>query len=203
MFKKSTIRAALVAVPCLYAVTRLTAWPMPVILSFILHWGLACAVLAGTRSGRNAAPDIGLRGRLWGFLSFAAIIAAYCTGLIWWFGTEPLAGWQHAQMHQLGPWGVVLIATSAGFCEEVIFRGYMMTGLKHTGHPAWLAMILSSLSFVFFHGILPTPFMAAGFVIAMIWAAIYQKTTVLWVIIYLHALWDATVLLVPWGSDGF
>lgn len=103
-------------------------------------------------------------------------------------------------MHQLGRWGVILIAISAGFCEEVIYRGYMMTALKESGHPVWMAMILSSLSFVFFHGLLPVPFMVGGFIISMIWAAIYQKTSVLWCTIYIHGLWDATALLVPWGS---
>ena len=45
-------------------------------------------------------------------------------------------------------------------------------------------MVLSSLSFVFFHGVPPVPFIVAFFVVAMIWAAIYHKTSVLWVTIY-------------------
>ena len=94
----------------------------------------------------------------------------------------------------------MLVAISAGFCEEVIYRGYMMTELKRAGQPAWVAMCLSSLSFLFFHGIPPLPMLIAGFIISMIWAAIYHKTSLLWVTIYIHALWDATVALVPWGS---
>ena len=200
MFNKTTVLVALLVVPSLYYLVRLTTWPLPVVLAAALHWGLACAVLVGTSSGRSGAPDIGLRRRLRGFLIFVAVVVGYCGALNWWFGSQPLAGWQNAQMYQLGRWGVILIAISAGFCEEVIYRGYMMTGLKHLGRPIWLAMILSSLSFVLFHGILPLPFMTAFFILSMMFSAIYQKTSVLWIPIYIHALWDATVLLVPWAS---
>ena len=199
MFRKPTVWIALFAVPLLYALARCTPQPWPLVLSGVLHWTLACAVLVGTRSG-NDAPDIGLRHRLRGFIVFVVVIAAYCGGLIWCFGSETLARWQYAQM-PLGRWGVIVTAISAGFCEEVTYRGYMMTGLKQAGHPVWLAMVLSSLSFVFFHGVPPVPFIVAFFVVSMIWAAIYHKTSILWVTIYFHAVWDATVLLVPLGTD--
>ena len=95
--------------------------------------------------------------------------------------------------------GYVVMAISAGFCEEVIYRGYMMTALKKIGQPVWSAMVLSSLSFVYFHGLLlPLPLVVAGFIIAMIWAAIVQRTSLLWTTIYFHAFWDASVTLVPW-----
>ena len=192
---------AVVVIPALYALARLTTFPLSVVLSLVLHWCLACSILAATSDDRSEVPDIGLRRRLPRFVCFVLVIVAWCSGLIWYFGAKPLASWQVSQMHQLGRWGVILIAISAGFCEEVIYRGYMLAGLKKTEHPVWLAMILSSLSFVFFHGILPVPFMTGGFLIAMIWAFIAHKSSVLWVTIYIHALWDATVLLVPWGPE--
>ena len=94
--------------------------------------------------------------------------------------------------------GIVIMALSAGFCEEVIYRGYMMTALKTTGQPVWAAMVLSSLSFVFFHGWLPPPLLVSGFIIAMIWAAIVEWTSLLWTTIYIHAFWDASLTLIPW-----
>ena len=104
-------------------------------------------------------------------------------------------------MHGLGRWGVLVIAVSAGFCEEVIYRGYMMTALKRVGQPVWLAMTLSTLSFVLFHGLMPLPFLVGGFIIGMAWAAIYQKTANLWVTIWIHGFWNATVILVPWRNQ--
>ena len=189
---------AVVAIPLFYELARRTPWPLEIV--FGLHWGLAGLVLAWSKHRLGGPQAIGLGRPLLGFLCFALTAAAYCAGLIFWFSSQPLADWQHSQMHGFGRWGVILIAISAGFCEEVIYRGYMMTALTKVGQPVWAAMILSSLSFVFFHGRLPIPFMAAGFVIAMIWAAIYYKTSLLWTTISIHGLWDATVLLIPWGA---
>ncbi len=72
-----------------------------------------------------------------------------------------------------------------------------MTALKRIGQPIWIAMSLSSISFVLFHGLLPIPFMLFGFVIGTIFAILYHKTRSLWVPVYAHALWDATVFLIP------
>ena len=197
MFHKSTILVALVVVPLCYAVVRLLPQPGPLWTSGLLHWGFALLVLRVSKTAES--PDIGLRHRRSRFLVFVVLIAGYCCGLNWLFDSQTLAEWQRAQM-PFGRWGVVVTAMTAGFCEEIIFRGYMMTGLKHAGLPAWLAMILSSLSFVYFHGAPPVPLAVAFFVLTMIWAAIYHQTSVLWVTIYIHAFWDATVLLMPFES---
>lgn len=199
LIRKSIVWIALFAVPFLYALARCTAWPWSLVLSLLLHWGLACTVLAWTSICLNGPQDIGLRRALPGFLCFVFVIGAYSSGLIVWFGSRPLADWQYHQM-PLGRWGVILTAISAGFCEEVIYRGYMMTALKKAGQPVWAAMILSTISFVVFHGKLPIPFMLAFFIIGMIFAAMYHKTSILWVTIFVHGLWDATVLLIPMGA---
>ncbi|MBX2821441.1 MAG: CPBP family intramembrane metalloprotease [Rhodothermaceae bacterium] len=49
------------------------------------------------------------------------------------------------------------IAITAGLCEEVIFRGYMNSGLKKAKQKMPIAILLSTLSFVFMHGLLPFP----------------------------------------------
>ena len=135
------------------------------------------------------------------FAVFVTAISVSCIGLNYWFGSESLAGWQWGLIpKQLGRSGYLLIAITAGFCEEVIYRGYMMTALKKIGQRPWIAMVLSSISFVLFHGILPWPLLIAGFIIAMIWATIAHKTSNLWITIYFHAFWDVCVCLVPWAS---
>ncbi len=191
---------ALVLVPLFYALARTAEWPTSVVLSGVLHWVLAGLVIAWTLICLSGAKEIGLPRPLLGFVCFLAVITIYCGVLILAFGSDPLAQWQQSQMHGLDRWGVVLIAITAGFCEEVIYRGYMMSTLKRTGHPVWLSMVLSTASFVLFHGILPLPLMAGFFVVGMIFAVIYQRTSSLWTVVSIHAVWDATVLLVPWDT---
>ena len=191
---------ALVLVPVLYALARTAEWPASVILSGVLHWVLAGLVIAWALIYLSGPKEIGLPRPLFGFVCFLAVIIIYGGVLILVLGSEPLAQWQQSQMHGLDRWGVILIAISAGFCEEVIYRGYMMSTLKRTGSPVWLAMVLSTASFVLFHGVLPMPLMAGFFVVGMIFALIYQRTSSLWAVVYIHAVWDTTVLLVPWET---
>ena len=137
-----------------------------------------------------------MQGSMW----FVFVVSGYCALLNLFFGSTALDPWQKGLLIGFEPSSYMLVAISAGFCEETIFRGYMMNGLKRAGQPAWLAMALSSLSFIFFHGLLPWPMMVAGFVISMIWSALFHWTGILWVTIYFHALWDASVTLIPWSS---
>lgn len=198
---KYAIWSSLVVIPLLYAVLRgVTPWEWQKTSGICLHWVLAAIVLYWAHRNVGGPEGIGLRKAVIGFVCFALIVTAYCIGLTAWFGSLPLGDWQWGILSGFGRWGFMVIAITAGFCEEVIYRGYMMTALKKLGHPAWIAMVLSSLSFLFFHGVLPLPLMVVGFVIAMAWAAIFHWTSILWVTIYLHAFWDATVALVPWES---
>lgn len=191
---------ALVLVPLLYAFARTTEWPISVAISGVLHWVLAGLVILWTFTFLGSPKDVGLGRPLPGFLIFVAVISTWCGLLIALFSSTPLTDWQQSQMHGLDRWGVILIAVSAGFCEELIYRGYMMSTLERTGHRTLTAMVLSTASFVFFHGILPIGLMAGFFVVGMLFAVIYRRTRSLWVVIYIHALWDATVLLVPWDA---
>ena len=197
---KYTIWIALFAIPLLYALSRCAplTWQIPI--AFGLHWGLAAIILVWANLKRDGPTDIGLRRAFVGFICFVTIVAAYCAGLNVWFGTHLLADWQYGVMVGFGRWSYVFVAISAGFCEEVIYRGYMMTELKRAGQPVWLAMVLSTFSFVVFHGLLPLPMMVTFFIIGMIWAAIFHSTSILWTTIYIHALWNASVALVPWSS---
>jgi sodium transport system permease protein len=51
-------------------------------------------------------------------------------------------------------WGLVLvIALLPAVCEELAFRGFILSGFRHLGHP-WRAIILSAVFFGVTHGIL-------------------------------------------------
>lgn len=193
---------ALFVVPLLYALNRQAApWQWQYSLALLLHWGLTAAVFFWIYRCLQGPEHIGLRRPAIGFVLFACTVIAAVGMQITIYGDKPLAAWQfHQSFISFSRWTIAFTAITAGFCEELIYRGYMMTELKRQGQSPFSAMVLSSLSFVLFHGILPLPLMVAGFLIAMIWALIYHKTGVLWVSIFIHGLWDVLVLLTPWGA---
>lgn len=48
---------------------------------------------------------------------------------------------------------LILIAVTPAICEEIAFRGFILSGLRHMGHK-WAAIIISSVFFGLTHGIL-------------------------------------------------
>ena len=193
---KYFIWVSLFAIPLVYALARALTDPFYVLVA--LHWGMTASILFWAYKNQDVLQGFSFRNALLRFTFFILLISAYCTLLIALFGSRELADWQYAQMPLgIGRWGVLLTAISAGFCEEVIFRGYMITGLKRANQKVPIALTLSTLSFVFMHGVLPFPFLIAFFVIGLIFAIIYHRTSNLWWTIYVHALWDASVLLIP------
>lgn len=201
MTNRHTVWVALFAVPLLYYLSRMAPQSWHFWLGLSLHWIIAAMALVWAHRELPSPKGMGLNNVFSGFGCFVAVVVAYCVGINLWFGQEELAFWQWSQIpKQLGRSGYFLAAISAGFCEEVIYRGYMMTALKRAGQKPWIAMVLSTLSFVFFHGWLPIPLLIAGFFIGMIWAAIAHKTSILWITIYFHAIWDVSALLIPWAS---
>ncbi len=55
----------------------------------------------------------------------------------------------HTPMWQL----VAVLALTPAFCEELAFRGFMLSGLRHLGHK-WQAILISSIFFGIVHGML-------------------------------------------------
>lgn len=50
-------------------------------------------------------------------------------------------------------WLLPLLAFLPAICEELAFRGFILSGLRHTGHK-WVAIVLSSIFFGVTHGLL-------------------------------------------------
>jgi membrane protease YdiL (CAAX protease family) len=47
---------------------------------------------------------------------------------------------------------VVMTAVTAGFCEELIWRGYVITRLEARGRRRWAAITLAAVAFALIHG---------------------------------------------------
>ena len=93
----------------------------------------------------------------------------------------------------------VIVSFTAGFCEEVIFRGYLMTRLRLLGKfKSWIIpIIVSSLAFGFphlyqgIHGFLIIT------VLGVLFALIYIRTRSIWPCIIAHFFLDFLALFIP------
>jgi len=98
--------------------------------------------------------DMGIAAIFW-FLSAAVLVGiAYATGMN---RPENLERARNATsflmpQSQLELLMWPLLTCTAGFCEEVIFRGYLLKQFAALTHNAWLGMAISSLIFGLSHG---------------------------------------------------
>jgi len=91
----------------------------------------------------------------------------------------------------LRPWQLVLfvvgIPISAGFCEELIWRGYVITRLEARGRRRWAAILLSALSFALIHSPLHWPF---TFLFGIVTGYYYVRERNLITLMIAHAIVD-------------
>lgn len=94
------------------------------------------------------------------------------------------------------------VSVTAGICEEVVFRGYLIAYLMALlGAPFWVAAVLSSLVFGFAHvyqGPLGIPRTAA---VGGMLALLYGLTGSLWAPMVLHAVMDITSGRIAYASS--
>lgn len=99
-----------------------------------------------------------------------------------------------ATTFERGCW--IAISLSAGFCEELVYRGFGITALKQLGIPLWGAIIFSSISFTFIHGIRPVQLMAGHFLFGMVMSLIYVMSKRLLPIMAIHSGTDLLAILI-------
>jgi hypothetical protein len=136
------------------------AWYLPFWSSILLlHWiSFACA-LSFVRKAGGSARSIGLK------LSFSGITGASVAyafiglvALIWFaiFKRSPVlpANPEYLLIPRTFPEGMIWIAAAltAGVCEETVYRGFGITALEGYRLPTGIAVVITSLSFIFIHG---------------------------------------------------
>ncbi|MFQ5663611.1 MAG: CPBP family intramembrane glutamic endopeptidase [Terriglobia bacterium] len=104
------------------------------------------------------------------------------------------------------------VAISAGFCEELVYRGFGITVLQSRGFRLWQAVLLTTLSFVFMHGPGGIFGFPVFFLAGLLFAGIYlgrvggvgprglirptRRRSLLRVMV-IHAVGDMTAILLP------
>ena len=91
------------------------------------------------------------------------------------------------------------VSATAGFCEEIAFRGYLMTRLRILGKTkTWLIpVVVSSLTFGILHAYQSLPGVIILSVYGAMFALLYIRTRSLWPCIIAHFFQDFTALFIP------
>lgn len=92
-----------------------------------------------------------------------------------------------------------LLALSAGICEEIVWRGFLLAALValFPGRDAWVYVLAIALVFGCGHLYQGLGGMLASGFIGAVFATLYLLTGSLWLVMLLHTLIDLHPLLVP------
>ena len=118
------------------------------------------------------------------FLSVNALFAVYLVQ----FGAQgnwirELASWQKYFI-------IIFLPLTAGICEEIIWRGYLITALKTRGVKDGLAIFISAISFASIHGIYLLDKLIITFFIGLLTALYYVKQKRIMPLIITHIIMD-------------
>jgi membrane protease YdiL (CAAX protease family) len=93
----------------------------------------------------------------------------------------------------------IIMAFTAGFCEEIIYRGFAITKLTDVGINKWLATVPAGISFTFTHGIIAVTGGCSRFlfyfVSALIFGVIFILSRKLTPNIIIHLLFDLAAMM--------
>jgi sodium transport system permease protein len=157
---------------------------LPVLaMTFFLTRRPAKTLLLRPTSGLNILAALGLAVAVHPlYLSFQwAVQKLYPVGSI----SEGLAGIERLLLQAPFWWlPLVLIALLPAVCEELAFRGFILSGLRHSGHK-WRAIVLSSLFFAVTHQIFQQSL--GALVLGILIAYLAVQTGSLWPGLAFHA----------------
>ena len=177
------------------------------ITTILFQWAIFLLNYGGVYTERTGLIGVGLkRIRALDFAWAAAFLAAanlLLSGLAWLLAQIglPMPGEIQFLIPEDAAGRVVwvLVSFTAGFCEEVGFRGYLMTRLRLIGRfQSWLVpTIVSALIFGACHAYQGWP----GFIVLSIYGAmfslLYIRTGSLWPCIIAHSMQDLGALIFP------
>ena len=114
------------------------------------------------------------------FLAYVAF-SGYLRG--GWPTMPTLATWQRLFL-------VMAVPLGAGFCEEIIWRGYLISQWQARGYTGTKAILLSAISFAFIHGIFLPDKLILTFLFGVVAGVFYVKERNLLPLIITHTFID-------------
>jgi hypothetical protein len=200
--------------PALYLLNSLSPWArrfsvdhdatgfFPFLASLLaLHWLSAGVTVWVLRRSRLRVADVGLAispragARLVGLLvavGAAIVLLRGALGPVEPLWQGPAAGLHLTTTAQRGAW--IVGSLSAGFCEELVYRGFGITLLRARGVRTWLAVVLPTLSWVLVHGVGGVLLFVPHFLVGLLFAGLFLWRRSLAPVMFVHALVDLTLL---------
>lgn len=160
---------------------------------FITHWLLAFIVIRrlkrqGVSLKEFISPKkkVGVFPAILVFVSLNALFAAYMILALTYGRIQP---WRNLDAFQL-VYFIVAHPLTAGFVEELIWRGYFIEKLLRIGSSERRSIIFSSISFAFIHGFWVVDKLAVTFIFGIIAGAYYVRERNLVVLMVIHVTVD-------------
>jgi membrane protease YdiL (CAAX protease family) len=164
---------------------------------FVINWGLALFVFwKFKREGKSVRDLIAADGlpfkfnwkpALLMFVAFNGIWILYIALYAWVTGQWPsyggLAVWQKIIF-------IGLFTISAGFTEELFWRGFVITQIESAGQSSRRAILYSALGFALVHGIFLPDKLISTFLLALVAGFYYTRERKLFPLMVTHALMD-------------
>ncbi|MCX6835736.1 MAG: type II CAAX endopeptidase family protein [candidate division Zixibacteria bacterium] len=177
------------------------------IATVLFQWTIFLFNYVATWFEGTGLPGVGLT-RLrtvdfaWG-ISFFLSAWLLLTGLAWLLAQVglPLAG-EIGLLVPQEPFGKllwVLVSFTAGFCEEIAFRGYLMTRLRLLGRfQSWIVpTLISAVAFGICHAYQGIPGFILITIYGILFSLLYIRTGRLWPCIIAHFFQDFGALFLP------
>lgn len=89
----------------------------------------------------------------------------------------------------------IVTAFSAGFCEEFVYRGFGIRALQSRGNATWIALLITSISFTFVHGIVAFQKFQLYFLPGLLFGLLFLWRKTLTLPILVHAVIDLGAMM--------
>jgi len=166
-----------------------------------LHWLSAAATVWILRRSGHRPADVGLVGSARTGLALAGALVAVGVAIValrealgpaepLWPG--PAAGLHLTSAPQRAAW--IGASLSAGFCEELVYRGFGITALRARGLGAVPAVALPTISWVLVHGVGGALLFVPHFFVGLAFAGLFLWRRSLAPVMFVHALVDLSLL---------
>ena len=170
----------------------------------VIEWFLAISIVRRLRrAGGSAMKLIAPNGHPWSLRWLPAVLMFIGVNMVMALMMFTLSRLERAMpgpsyYEGLQTWQLLLflvaVPISAGYCEELIWRGYVISRLEARGRGRWTTIFLCALSFALIHSPLHWPF---TFVFGVLTGYYYTRERILLPLMIGHAVVD------PWSFGWF